>query len=240
VHQPPGATRTVTDWRASLTTRSDRSSAVTAKEVRAWRDRYAPDVSLASIVFAGLWAAFARVGLDPDPGGVVLLVDGQRYLAKGTAAGPNFIIGQYLAPAAPGDPRSVHQTLHTAIASGRPLAAMAERLVRQPRDIDGGDDATVGVPARPKLILTHGKLDVFVDNLPWAVPGEQARHTNVSSVGEPEALSVATWEMDGALHLAASFHATVFPPDTVQRALRLFCTAPAALLPEAGPAQAGR
>jgi hypothetical protein len=107
---------------------------------------------------------------------------------------------------------------------------MAERLVRQPRDIDGGQPATVPDPARPKLVLTHGKLDVFVDGLPWAVPGEQARHTNVSSVGEPDALSVATWEMDGALHLAASFHAAVYPPDAVARALRLFCTAPAALL----------
>src|SRR5262249_42219147 len=134
----PDQTRTVDAWRASLTTRSDRSSAVTATEVRAWRDRYAPDVSLASIVFAGLWAAFERTGLSPDPGGVVLLVDGQRYLPKGTAAGPNFIIGQYLAPTDPADPRAVHRTLHAAIASGRPLAAMAERLIRQPRDIDAG------------------------------------------------------------------------------------------------------
>jgi hypothetical protein len=232
---PAARTRTVTGWRATLTTRSDRSTEVVTKQVRVWRDRNAPDVSLASIVFAALSSAFARVGLDPDPAGIVLLVDGQRYLGKDWAAGPNFIIGQYLAVPDQRDPRAIHQTLHSAIASGRPLAAMALRLLRQPRDIGAAGDRTVPDPPRPKLVLTFGRLDPFGD-LPWAVPAEEARHTNVSSVGEPDALSVATWELNGALHLAASFHAGVLPPETVERAIRLLCSSPVALLPSADPA----
>jgi hypothetical protein len=229
----PAQTRTVSGWRSSLTTRSDRSTELITKQVRVWRDRYAPGVSVASIVFAALTGAFASVGLDPDPAGIVLLVDGQRYLGKDWAAGPNFIIGQYLAVPDQRDPAQIHQTLHAAIASGRPLAAMAVRLLRQPRDIGGHDDRQVAVPPRPKLILTFGRLDVFAD-LSWAVPPKEARHTNVSSVGEPEALSVATWELNGALHLAASFHAGVFPAEAVEQALRLFCAAPVALLPVPG------
>jgi hypothetical protein len=233
----PAKTRTVGGWRNTLTTRSDRSTEVITKQVRVWRDRNAPDVSLASIVFAALSSAFAKAGLDPDPAGLVLLVDGQRYLGKDWAAGPNFIIGQYLAVPDQRDPRAIHQTLHAAIASGRPLAAMALRLLRQPRDIGASSDRTVPDPPHPKLILTFGRLDPFVD-LPWAVPAEEARHTNVSSVGEPDALSVATWELNGALHLAASFHAGVFPPETVERAIRMFCESPVALLPAAAPSRA--
>jgi len=231
-------TRTVEGWRATLTTRSDRSDESATRRVRAWRDRYAPGISVASIVFAALASAFGQVGLDPDPAGVVLLVDGQRYLRKSWAAGPNFIIGQYLAVPDLRDPRAIHETLHAAIDSGRPLAAMGLRLLRQPRDIGAENARTVPDPVRPRLILTFGRLDVFAD-LPWAVPVDQARHTNVSSVGEPDALSVATWELNGALHLAASFHSGVFPPEAVSAALRLFCSSPVALLPAAGEATSG-
>jgi hypothetical protein len=235
---PPAATRTVTGWRATVTTRSDRSAEGVTRQVREWRDRYAPGISLASIVFAGLVAAFGAAGLEPDPAGLVLLVDGKRYLGKRWAAGPNFIIGQYLAVPAPKDPGSIHRSLHNAIQSGRPLAAMLLRLLRQPRDIASTDARTVADPPRPTLILTFGRLDPFTD-LPWSVPVERVRHTNVSSVGEPAALSVATWEFNGALHLAASFHAAVFAPEAVAGALRLFCASPVALLPDLGPAVAG-
>jgi hypothetical protein len=50
---------------------------------------------------------------------------------------------------------------------------------------------------------------------------------------------VAAWELNGGLHLAASFHSAVFPPDAVAAALRLFCSAPVALLPVSGEASSG-
>jgi hypothetical protein len=233
--RPAAATRTVAGWPASNTVRSDRTAEGTVAEIRAWRDRYAPGTSLASIVFAGLVNAFGQTGLEPDPAGLVLLVDGRRYLRKDWQAGPNFVVGQYLAVPEPRDPRDIHRTLHAAMASGRPLAAMAQRLLRQPRAIAAADARNIPDPARPRLILTFGRLDMFAD-LPWAVPVEQARHTSVSKVGEPDALSVAAWELNGGLHLAASFHSAVFPPDAVAAALRLFCSAPVALLPVSGEA----
>ena len=226
-------TRAVSDWRATNTVRSDRTADGVADEIRAWRDRYAPGTSLASIVYAGLVNAFHEVGLVPDPAGLVLLVDGRRYLRKGWQAGPNFVVGQYLAVPDPRDPRDIHRTLHAAMATGRPLAALAQRILRGPAGTGGtggtgGTDArNIPDPTRPRLILTFGRLDMFAD-LPWA--GE-SRHTSVSRVGEPDALSVAGWELGGALHLAASFHSGVLPADAVAAALRLFCSAPVALLP---------
>jgi hypothetical protein len=225
----------VTGWPASNTVRSERSAEGAVAEIRAWRDRYAPGTSLASIVFAGLVNALGRAGLEPDPAGLVLLVDGRRYLRKDWQAGPNFVVGQYLAVPDPRDPRDIHRTLHAAMTSGRPLAAMALRLLRQPRASAAADARNVPDPARPRLILTFGRLDMFAD-LPWAVPAAEARHTSVSRVGEPDALSVAGWELNGGLHLAASFHSAVFPPDAVAEALRLFCTAPVAFLPVSGEA----
>jgi len=113
-------TRAVSDWRATNTVRSDRTPDGVADEIRAWRDRYAPGTSVASIVYAGLVNAFHEVGLIPDPAGLVLLVDGRRYLRKGWQAGPNFVVGQYLAVPDPRDPRDIHRTLHAAMATGVP------------------------------------------------------------------------------------------------------------------------
>ena len=226
----PARTRTVAGWRGSNTVRSDRSAEGAVAELRAWRDRYAPGTSVASLVFAGLVNAFGQVGLEPDPAGLVLLVDGRRYLRKNWQAGPNFVVGQYLAVPDPRDPRDIHRTLHAAMASGRPLAALAQRLLRGPGANAATDARNIPDPTRPRLILTFGRLDMFAD-LPWM--GE-IRHTSVSKVGEPDALSVAGWELNGGLHLAASFHSAVFPPDAVAAALRLFCSAPVALLPVSG------
>jgi hypothetical protein len=224
---PAPRTRTVVGWRATNTVRSDRTPVGVTDEIRAWRDRYAPGTSLASIVYAGLVNAFHEVGLTPDPAGLVLLVDGRRYLRKGWQAGPNFVVGQYLAVPDPRDPRDIHRALHAAMATGRPLAALAQRILRGPAGTGGADARNIPDPTRPRLILTFGRLDMFAD-LPWA--GE-SRHTSVSRVGEPDALSVAGWELGGALHLAASFHSGVLPADAVAAALRLFCSAPVALLP---------
>lgn len=228
----PESTRVLSGWRSSLTTCGDRSSSEAPAALRAWRARQAPDVSIASTVFAALWSAFAHAGLSPDPAGLVLLVDGQRYLAGGTDSGPNFIIGQYLAPGAPHQPRSIHRTLHAAMDSGRPLAAMVDRLLRQPHDIGDDKGTVLATKPRPKLILTFGRLDMFKP-LPWSVPTDQIRHTNVSSVAEPSAISVAVWELADALHVATSFHTRVFTEASVRHALRLFCSDPVALLPAA-------
>ncbi len=219
----PSRTRPVPDHASTLTTCSARTGPDGAARMRAWRDAYAPGTSLTSVLVARLTRALHHAGLAPDASGVVLLTDLRRYLPSG--GGRNFVVGQYLAVPDAGNPYAVHRVLHAALAAGRPLAGMALRLLRAPRTAPGTAPAgpvDTPVPARPRVIVSFSRLDALAD-LPWAVPPDRVRHVNLSTVSPPEAVSVAVWEMAGALHAAASFHAEIFDPEAVRQALRLLC-----------------
>jgi hypothetical protein len=219
----PEESRPVRDYAGTLATRSARTGPGGAAGLRAWRDKHAPGTSLTAVLTAGLTRALRHVGLEPDAAGVVLLTDLHRYLPAGRGGGRNFVVGQYLAVPDPGNPFAVHRVLHEALAAGRPLAGMALRLLRAPRVPPVPGPAVVG--RRPRVILSVSRLDAFA-NLPWAVPVDQVRHVNISTISPPDAISVSIWELSGVLHAAASFHAEVFDPRAVGEALDLLLAEP--------------
>jgi hypothetical protein len=216
-------------WCDPLTSRTARSTRLATTRLRAWRDRHAPGASMASTVLAGIWRALVASGLPPDPDGIVIIVDGRRYLARNCPSGPNFVVGQYLSPTAPDDPRSVHHALETAIDAGRPLTSLALLHLRRELGIRTDLPAMIRTAPRPQMTFSYGRLDAF-SRLPWAVPEGERLHANVATVSGPESITVAAWEMDGAFHLAASLYSGVFDPDVVAEALRLFCADPVAML----------
>ena len=93
-------------WRPDVRYVSVRSGSALAT-IRAWRDRCAPGISAAAVLFAAAPAALARAGLPPKWPGAVVLVDCRRYLPDGARVAGNFSWGQYLVPDDATDPRAV-------------------------------------------------------------------------------------------------------------------------------------
>jgi O-antigen/teichoic acid export membrane protein len=227
---PTGPTR---PWQADLTVRTDRSASVLAL-MRTWRDEYAPGVTTSAITFAAFTAALGELGLDPDLSGGTFLADGRRYLDKGVSIDSNFCMGPYLSPASLTDPAAIHRTLKAELATGRILTMM---VLRQGKLAVSG---TPGLPEpypseivlypRPRLTFSNqGRHDMLGD-LPWAVEAGSRVNQSVPTLNGPEGITLTTSEMNGVLHLEATFHASTFDPALVARALELVCTDPAGLI----------
>jgi hypothetical protein len=220
-------------WRPDVMYRSVRS-ATAPDAIRAWRDRYAPGVSAAAILFAATAVALHRCGLPPRWPGAVTLVDARRYLPAGGTVDGNFCWGQYLSPADLTDPRAVHDTLTAELDSGRPLAMLALRTARLALRLRAAAPAAVPgyVPAdpRPQLTLTHiGRLDGYAD-LPWAGPPDGHHNISVPTTSGPEAMTVSLSELGGALYVNVSCHRSTFDPEAVSRAIELVATDPVGLV----------
>jgi hypothetical protein len=225
-------------WKPDVMYRSVRSPAALA-DVRAWRDRYAPGLSAAAVLFAATPVALARCGLAPKWPGAVVLVDARRYLPVGATVDGNFSWGQYVVPTDLGDPRAVHEALRTELGTGRPLTMLALRTGRLAlsalsalsRTPDPGP-VPDRIPARPRpeLTLTHiGRLDAYVD-LPWTGPAAKHRNISVPTANGPEGITVSFSELSGALYVNVSFHASTFDPAAVSHAVELICHHPVGLV----------
>jgi hypothetical protein len=233
VGRPPGPGSGPTlPWRPDLRYRSV-SSADALGEVRAWRDRYAPGVSAAAVLFAATPVALTRAGLPPRWPGVMVLVDARRYLPAGGTVAGNFAAAQYLRPVDLTDPRAVHDALTAELARGRPLAILARgtaRLLVIPGTRPGPPPGRVPVAPRPELTLTHiGRLDAYTD-LPWAGPPAGWRNISVPTPAGPAAMTVSLSELAGVLHVNVSYHASTFDPARVDTAVELLCGDPVGLV----------
>lgn len=221
------------DWTADLTVHTARSADVLAK-MRVWRDEYAPGVTTSAITFAAFTAALEKLNLNPDTSGGVFLADARRYLPKGVTIDSNFCWGQFLSPADLTDPASIHTTLKAELGTGRMLTMMALREGKLA--VAGGESmpapypTRIPVEVRPRLTFSNqGRHDVLSD-LPWA--GDAAGRVNhsVPTMNGPEGITITTSEMNGVLHVEATFHASTYAPAVVARALELLCEDPAALI----------
>lgn len=235
IRRPPatGAGAPTMPWHPSLAHRSSRSDRRLLPAIRAWRDRTLPGVTIAVIVFSALAAAFDRVGLGTDQPGMVVLVDGRRYLKKSDDVGGNLSTGQYLIPERLSDPRAVDRALRAELASGSALAMMALRdlhLMVSRRHGHPPAADRVRRAARPALTLTHiGRLTELTD-LPWDAKPEDRVNVSIPSPAGPEAITISVSEMVGILHLNATFHDTTFDPELVRAALDLVVTDPIGLV----------
>jgi hypothetical protein len=70
----------------------------------------------------------------------------------------------------------------------------------------------------------------MLSDLPWAIDPAGRVNQSVPTLNVPEGIALATSEMNGVLHLEATFHATTYDPALIARALQLVCTDPAALI----------
>jgi hypothetical protein len=217
-------------WQPGAAYLSARSGPGVLPELRRWRDAHTPGVSLSAVLFATVHTAITRCLGEPDPPGLVVLVDARRYLPAGTAVEGNFAWGEHLTPAAPGDPRAVHAALGALLRSRRALTMLALHNVRAFGSGGAPELPAVGAKPRPHLTVTHlGRADAF-DRLPWSGPAADRRLASVVTPGGPQSVTVSLEEMGGALHAAATYHDTVFDPEAVAAALHAVTKDPAGLL----------
>jgi len=230
ISRPPAGAGAAEPWQPDVRYRSARSAHALAA-VRGWRDRYAPGLSAAAVLFAAAPAALTRAGLPPKWPGAVVLVDARRYLPAGGTVDGNFSWGQYLRPADLTDPRAVHAALAAELATGRPLAMLALRTARLALRPDRPATASrVSARPQPELTLTHiGRLDGYLD-VPWAGPPEEHRNISVPTTSGPEAVTVSFSELAGALYVNVSFHGSTFDPGRIATAVELLCRDPVGLV----------
>ncbi|MEU4419348.1 lipopolysaccharide biosynthesis protein [Actinoplanes sp. NPDC024001] len=220
-------------WQDSLTVRTARSARVLG-QMRAWRDEYAPGVTTSAITFAAFTAALIEMGYKPDMRGGTFLADARRYLDKGVSIDSNFCQGPFLSPPSLTDPMAIHKTLKAELATGRILTMM---LLREGKIMLTGapgmpDPYPTEVPIEPQPRLTfsnQGRHDVLGD-LPWAVEPAGRVNQSVPTLNGPEGITLTTSEMNGVLHLEATFHATTYDPALIARALDVVCYDPAGLI----------
>jgi hypothetical protein len=90
--------------------------------------------------------------------------------------------------------------------------------------------ADLPVPPRPRLTFSNqGRHDVLQD-LPWTVDAAWRVNLSVPTLNGPEGVTLTTSEMNGVLHLEATFHQSTFDPALISRALTMVCTDPASLI----------
>ncbi|MBG0567631.1 lipopolysaccharide biosynthesis protein [Actinoplanes aureus] len=229
-HPEPAPTR---PWQDGLTVRTARSARVLG-QMRAWRDEYAPGVTTSAITFAAFTAALIEHGYRPDLRGATFLADARRYLDKGVSIDSNFCQGPFLTPPSLTDPVAIHKTLKAELATGRILTMM---LLREGKIMLTGapgmpDPYPTEGPVEPRPQLTfsnQGRHDVLGD-LPWAVEPAGRVNQSVPTLNGPEGITLTTSEMNGVLHLEATFHATTYDPALIARALDVVCYDPAGLI----------
>jgi len=232
--RPPGPAETrMRRWQPNLTVRSARSASV-LNLMREWRDEYAPGVTTAAITFAAFTAALHEIGLKPDLDGATFLADGRRYLDKEVRIDSNFCWGPYLSPDDLMDPVSIHQTLKAELATGRILTMMVLREGKIALDgAQGMPDpypSELPIPPRPRLTFSNqGRHDLLQD-LPWTTGPAWRVNLSVPTLNNPEGITLTTSEMNGVLHLEATFHASTFDPALISRTLEMVCEDPAALI----------
>ncbi len=220
-------------WQANLTVVTGRSGQVLG-DMRNWRDQHAPGVTTSAITFAAFTAALIELGLKPDLRGGTFLADARRYLGKGVSIDSNFCQGPFLTPPSLTDPVAIHRTLKAELATGRILTMM---LLREGKIMLTGAPgmpdpypSEVAVEPRPRLTFSNqGRHDMLGD-LPWAVQPAGRVNQSVPTLNGPEGITLTTSEMNGVLHLEATFHASTYDPAVIARALDLVCSDPAGLI----------
>ncbi|MFI5936860.1 lipopolysaccharide biosynthesis protein [Actinoplanes sp. NPDC051494] len=223
----------VRPWAADLTVVTARSATVLG-DMRTWRDQHAPGVTTSAITFAAFAGALQELGLQPDLRGGVFLADARRYLGKGIGIDSNFVMGPYLSAESLTDPRSIHSTLKAELATGRILTMMVLRegkmLLSGIQGLPDPYPAVAPVAPHPALTFSNqGRHDMLGD-LPWAVGPEGRVNQSVPTASGPDGITLTTSEMNGVLHLEATFHASTYDPAVLARALEMVCTCPATVI----------
>ncbi|WP_203684563.1 hypothetical protein, partial [Actinoplanes siamensis] len=88
----------------------------------------------------------------------------------------------------------------------------------------------IAAQPRPRIVLADPGWHDPLAGLPWGVEPVGRINLSVPAYCEPEDIVLSAGELDGVLHLNATFHATAYQPGVVRRALDLVCSDPAGLI----------
>ncbi|MEU4239858.1 hypothetical protein [Actinoplanes sp. NPDC026619] len=220
-------------WRDDITWRTTHSAEALV-QMRKWRDANAPGVTTSAITFAAFAAALRDLGANPNLSGGIFLADARRFLDKGVEIDSDFCMGMWLSPADMTDPATIHRMLKAELTVPRILSVM---VLEETKIVAGGtkgmpDPYPTEIDAETRVRHTfsnQGRHDMLAD-LPWTAEPVERYNFSVPTLCEPDGIALATTEMNGVLHLDATFHASTFDPDLIAKALDLVCTDPAGLI----------
>jgi hypothetical protein len=121
----------------------------------------------------------------------------------------------------------MHQTMKAELGSGRILTMI---LLREGRiALDGAPGmpdpypSELSIPPRPRLTFSNQGRHDMLEDLPWSVDPASRVNLSVPTLNVPEGVTLTTSEMNGVLHLEATFHQSTFDPALISRALEMVC-----------------
>jgi hypothetical protein len=180
-------------------------------------------VSTPSLLFAATTRLMRAEGVV-DQQGTMVLVDCRRYLRGGPVWG-NFISGTYLSPADPSSPEDVNDAIREALATGRPLAALAVAAARTTLRGRTGTRGSGG-GAGAVLSLSHlGELQAYRD-LPWCDGATERRYVAGNTSERVDRIAVNFSELDDALHVTATFDDRTYSEAAIGRVVAALCEDP--------------
>ncbi len=152
-----------------------------------------------------------------------ILVDLRRYLPAGVSTTGNFIASL---PVRVRDPRNSPADLgvdvKAGIASGRPLASIAARLMSQRlrRAVPPSADTNVPVPSHARLSMSVLPSMPGWERLPW--DGDASRSIRLTTdSAEPGTISWIAAPFGGRTYFSATFRSDVFSDVQIERAMAL-------------------
>ncbi|MDJ0362637.1 hypothetical protein [Rhodococcus sp. H29-C3] len=209
---------------------TSRAGAPTA--LRSWRDRNAPDLSVASMLCGSVANAIAAQGISVAQS-LTFLFDCRRYLPKSDLVLGNFAVGIDFPGLDPASPHAVHGAVAHAIDNGRPLAggalsALSYLRTRSVLPAIAVDSAPVNADAR----LTFSDLGRVrqLDGIAWTAEPEESQFYPLSEPALPDSIVITSMHFRDTFQVSASFHGNVFDVETVQSALDVALSDPIAML----------
>lgn len=185
-----------------------------------WRDANAPGVSLVALQSALRVRALREVGLEPRPT-IKLLVDGRRYLPKGSLVTSNFAAGVDLVIDDPANPNQVAESFKHVTGSGSAAVTLAATtgMIQLDRLRSRVPQTATEIPVtpRPNIAITDLGRPPALEQLPWktdhSVP---PTYIGLVSPADPQAITFAGGRLLGRVQEIASFHNNVFARDAIQ------------------------
>ncbi|QCB49962.1 hypothetical protein E5720_07300 [Rhodococcus sp. PAMC28707] len=219
-------------WTRSPAVATATSRAGTPTALRAWRDRKAPDLSVASMLCGAVANAIAAQGISVAQS-LTFLFDCRRYLPKSDLVLGNFAVGIDFHGLDPASPRAVHSAVAHAIVNGRPLAGGALSALSYLRTRSVLPATAVDtVPANADARLTFSDLGRIrqLDGIAWTAEPEKSRFYPLSEPALPDSVVITSMHVRDTFQVSASFHGNVFDVETVQSALDVALSDPIAML----------
>jgi hypothetical protein len=223
--------RTKSPWHPDVLAVAASAPRSSLQVIRGWARARDESLTVTAVLSAVVRRSLGAAGVSLDTDAAVV-VDLRRFLAPtaGTVRG-NFSSTVNLRVSDPGDPGQLVRAIRSALQSGSAVRALLRSIVRR---------ELFGAPARvPLEVSTEPQARLVFNNLGncgalpglrWKAPPEGRLCVCLMRPDRPEDISLVVLGLADALHVSASFHATTFAPDRIQRALNGALRDPVALL----------